>query len=189
MAFFDDISKKLSDVSQATIQKTKDMTDTMKYSSVISDEEKSIKTNYAKLGELYYNEIKDCAEGVYGPIVAQINESVARIEECRIKIEEIRSANKCPNCGASISSDDLFCAACGTKIERRETASPVCSNCGKPLNSDAAFCIYCGTKLERTVSSNADDEQETTEKDSEGVECTPVENITESSSEIEGEQE
>ena len=77
MAFFDEISKKITDVSQATIQKTKDMTDTMKHTSMISDEEKSIRANYAKLGEAYFNNNRNCTEGEYASIIAQINDSFA----------------------------------------------------------------------------------------------------------------
>ncbi len=148
MAFLDDLGKKITDVSQATLQKTKDMTETMRYTSMISDEEKNIRSYYTKLGEMFFTEVKDNPEGEYVSVVDQIKSAMAHIDECRSKIDEIKAAGKCANCGAPIAPDDTFCAVCGTKIERKTEAVNVCPNCGKPLGPDAAFCIYCGTKIE-----------------------------------------
>ncbi len=157
MAFFEDIGKRITDVSQATIQKAKDTTETMRYSSLIADEEKSIRSLYIQLGELYYKENKDHAAGEYASIVDEINTAHSHIDEYNKKIDEIKNMGKCPKCGAAIASDDIFCASCGTKIERKTVEENVCAKCGKPLNEDAAFCIYCGTKIEAAEVSRAED--------------------------------
>lgn len=43
MSFFDEVGKKITDVSQETIQKTRNMADTAKMNSAISDEQQKIK--------------------------------------------------------------------------------------------------------------------------------------------------
>ncbi len=60
---------------------------------------------------------------------------------------------KCPNCGAELGDDDLFCMECGTKIEEpaaQSAAAPTgkkCPNCGADLGDDDIFCMECGTKV------------------------------------------
>lgn len=151
MAFLDDLGKKISDASQSTIQKTKDMADTAKLSSLISEEEKSIRANYTIIGEICYNAMKDNPEPDYAQYVSLITESKNKIEDYQNKIDEMKRRGKCTNCGATIALDDTFCAACGQKIIKEEpvveTAENVCPQCGKALTEGAAFCIYCGNKI------------------------------------------
>lgn len=160
MAFFDDLGKKISDAGQSTIQKTKDLADTAKYTSQISDEEKNIKTNYALIGELYYEEIKDQPGDAYAQYVEKITESKNKINEYKNKIEEMKGRGKCPNCGASVALDDVFCASCGQKMEKSEgqteNCESACPKCGNKLTPGAAFCIHCGNKIEvmETVKEN-----------------------------------
>ncbi len=159
MAFLDDLGRTISGVGQSTIQKTREMSDTMKYNSLISDEERAIKNYFTSLGELYYNEHAECAEGAYFPIVEQINECRSRISDYKSIIDAIKAKRKCPYCGASLSQDDLFCASCGKKVEKRTAAEGFCKNCGKPLNEDADFCIYCGTRIEKELSAQEQQER------------------------------
>lgn len=50
---------------------------------------------------------------------------------------------KCPNCGAIVSDDSLYCGNCGNVISQIIK----CPNCGKEVNSDAKFCSGCGCLL------------------------------------------
>lgn len=51
---------------------------------------------------------------------------------------------KCPNCGAQVDDNGLFCTECGKQIPQ----SNVCSHCGAAVNNDDAFCQNCGSKVE-----------------------------------------
>ncbi len=154
MAFFDDIGKKLTDVSQQTVKKTRDMADTFKYNSMISDEEKNIKNYFMALGEQYYKENSDQTDGEFSPLISKINESYSHISDYKKAIEKLSSDLKCPKCGASITSDDIFCLVCGTYLKDNPAVEGnnisneiICSNCGTALSSEAEFCSNCGTKL------------------------------------------
>ena len=46
MSLFDDIGRKVTDVGQKTIQKTRDFSDTARFQANISDEEKKINNLY-----------------------------------------------------------------------------------------------------------------------------------------------
>ncbi|MDO4519640.1 MAG: zinc ribbon domain-containing protein, partial [Eubacteriales bacterium] len=67
------------------------------------------------------------------------------------------SGKKCPECGAVLSEDALFCFNCGARVEEPQKtesyisngeANKKCSNCGNVLVDDALFCNFCGTKVE-----------------------------------------
>lgn len=47
---------------------------------------------------------------------------------------------QCPNCGATLEDEAMFCVACGAAIRR-------CPGCGAALDSDANFCGECGRKI------------------------------------------
>lgn len=51
MSLFDDIGRKVTDVGQKTIQKTRDFSDTARFQANISDEEKKINNLYFEIGK------------------------------------------------------------------------------------------------------------------------------------------
>lgn len=59
MAFFDKLSKTVTEVSQKTIAKAKELADTSRLNSMISEEEKVIANQYFQIGKLYVSVHKD----------------------------------------------------------------------------------------------------------------------------------
>lgn len=62
---------------------------------------------------------------------------------------------KCPNCGAMIDDDSLFCSSCGTKLEKADSETPKtgdppkrCPYCGTPIEEGASYCIECGMRID-----------------------------------------
>ena len=53
MSFLNNLGQKISDVSQTTIKKTKDLADTAKLNLNISEEERKIDTAYEQIGKWY----------------------------------------------------------------------------------------------------------------------------------------
>lgn len=51
---------------------------------------------------------------------------------------------KCPNCGAQMDDDSLFCTECGKPIPQGN----VCPHCGASLNEGDVFCQCCGKKVD-----------------------------------------
>ena len=75
----------------------------------------------------------------------------------------------CPNCGAELQEDDVFCCHCGYKVEKPiedqmptvETFSPDekpqgnrCPNCGAKVEKDSLFCVHCGYRLSSPTEKN-----------------------------------
>lgn len=93
-------------------------------------------------------------------IMAQ-REAEKKAEEERLAAErEAAKAKKgwtCPNCGAILEEDHMFCNKCGFKKSDMPTEpesavsepdKKFCRNCGNELDADAVFCPKCGTRVE-----------------------------------------
>lgn len=157
MAFFDDFGKKISQASQSTIQKTKDMADVAKINMQISDEEKKINDTYFQIGKLYMELHEADSEDAFKQMVQNVLDAQNKIKEYQVQIQDIKGVMRCPGCGAEVGKDAQFCPACGNKMpeEQKEEAAPEepveerkCSNCGAVLADNALFCSECGTKME-----------------------------------------
>lgn len=121
MAFFDNIGKKISDLGQGAMTKTRDLADSARTSAAISDEERKINSYYSQLGRLYYAKCADSADGEFLNIVNMIKDSNRRIEELRAENRARKGLVKCPKCGAENTVDSVFCCACGNRMEFQAT--------------------------------------------------------------------
>ena len=62
MSFLNNLGQKISDVSQTTIKKTKDLADTAKLNLNISEEERKIDTAFAQIGKWYVEKHREDAD-------------------------------------------------------------------------------------------------------------------------------
>ena len=78
MAFFDDLSKKITDASTKTIQKGKDLTDVARLNSQISAEENRINTLYGMIGKQYMELHRKDAEDAFagGPLLSSLGRTL-----------------------------------------------------------------------------------------------------------------
>ncbi len=158
MAFFDDFGKKISQASQSTLQKTKDMADVAKINMQISDEEKKMNDTYLQIGKLYMELHASDGEEAFKEMVQTIVDAQNKIKEFKGQIQEIKGVVRCEKCGAEVPKGAAFCSACGEKMPElvqeaaAQEAEPVvekkCANCGAVLGSGALFCSECGTKVQ-----------------------------------------
>lgn len=158
MAFLEALGKKISETSQEVVQKTKDTAEVLKLNSMIADEENQLKELYIELGKSYYEANYSSIPEEYTSLFANIKEKHTNIANLNDQVNKVKGLFPCPNCGASLPSDALFCSSCGTKIEKTEETVPVaeeatdvkrCTNCGEPIQDGFAFCINCGAKVEQ----------------------------------------
>lgn len=125
MSFLNNLGQKISDVSQTTIKKTKDLADTAKLNLNISEEEHKIDTAYKQIGKWYVEKHREDAEEDVKTWLDAIAVSEARIKECRESIHQMKGVAICPSCGASVDADAAFCSACGQKMPEKPKPEPV----------------------------------------------------------------
>ena len=151
MAFFDDLGKKITQVSQSAVQKTKDITEIAKYSALVSDEEKKIKDLYSEIGKLYVQLHADETEGQLGEKVAAVKEAEKKIEEYNQTIKELKGYVRCEKCGAEVQNNMSFCSACGNPMAKPEPVVDEnlvkCSACGNMVEKTMRFCTKCGNPM------------------------------------------
>ena len=146
MAFFDDISKKISEVSQSAAGKTRDTADLFKLKGEISDEEKKLTSLYAEIGKLYCTLHSEDFEPQFQGLMAGVKETVSGIADRQAQIQRIKKISICSNCGAEVSLENRYCIVCGAPRVTNPN-NTTCVNCGKIIEEGNRFCIYCGTPV------------------------------------------
>jgi hypothetical protein len=142
MAFIDDVSKTITDFSQAAIRKTKDIAELMKLNSEVSSQEYIINDMYRQIGKLYYESNKESHDDVYSEFFENIGKSTETIKIAREKIKiikdykvskktensaccedpaeavdvEYHEVNFCPKCGCKSIEGMNYCAKCGCSL-------------------------------------------------------------------------
>lgn len=151
MAFLDNLSKKITDASQTTMQKGKDMADIVKYNSMIGDEEKKLSRVFESLGRRYVEIYGNNPDPIFSDYMTMIAETKKNIHMYHEKIKELRGLTTCPSCNSEVPQGSVFCAVCGTKMaepEPSEAEVKYCRNCGHALREGVRFCGTCGTPVD-----------------------------------------
>ena len=119
MAFFDELKKNLSGVTD-TVAKTSE--NVMKKSSTAIEIQKAklegdMKELYASLGKLYFEEYAD------GDMPKEMAELCEKITSCQHAINEaeqraalLKGVVICSNCQAEVDKDASYCPKCGAEI-------------------------------------------------------------------------
>ncbi len=152
MAFFDEVKGKLTQAGQSTMQKTQELTEIARINGRITEAKDKINELYGQIGyEICHsyaqNPLPEVAE-----LMAKVSELHDSIEAGKERINTIKSASLCPNCGAKIKPNMMFCSECGSKLPAREQPvktgdAQYCSNCGAPMAAGSMFCTSCGAKI------------------------------------------
>lgn len=150
MGFFDNLGKTLSDASQTALQKGKDIADVAKYNASIGEEEKKISHIYEEIGKQYVEAHREAPEEQFREYISLIDESKAKIEDYKQKLQELRGVTNCPTCGAEVPDGSLFCATCGAKVSVQvsQASARHCSACGAIVPDGSKFCTTCGAAVE-----------------------------------------
>ncbi|WP_147401754.1 zinc ribbon domain-containing protein [Acutalibacter sp. 1XD8-33] len=161
MPFFEQLGKKITDVSQGVAQQTKNLTDITRLNSAISDKERQISQLYLEIGQAYYQKHSQDNSAEEWERIAAINALGGEIQKCRREISQIKGFVQCPNCGGDVPLHAQFCNACGAKMPPPAAAevpedARICPACGAVMGPENKFCMKCGAKLE--VDSQPQDE-------------------------------
>ena len=169
MGFFENVGKKISDVSGKAVEKTKQYTDISTTSYKIRDVEGQINKLYTKLGEAYFNKFADEPDVELKGDVDAIKELKQKIDELNDHLYDVKAAKdgrkRCEHCGELIPADAKFCTKCGQEV--KEVADPEaegeegeaaqiaestdvkeCPECHAIIKDNADVCPACGAKLD-----------------------------------------
>lgn len=122
MAFFEELSKTLTDTGKGVATKAKALTETIQLRTQISTEKGKLEEAYAAIGKIYYENVRE-PEEAYEKLYEAVKASRERIAALEIELTQAEGSKICAVCGAKVSKDSLYCGKCGAPIEE-EAAKP-----------------------------------------------------------------
>lgn len=159
MAFFENLSKTVTGVGQKAIAKTKELADTSRLNSMISEEEKVITNQYFQIGKLYVSIHKDDFEDDFAGMIGAIAEAEAKIRDYKKQIQDIKGVQRCEKCGAEVPNGAAFCSSCGASMPKMQPPISAdyikCGNCGTAVKRSMRFCTSCGKPMEEVNDASA----------------------------------
>ncbi|MGN0334781.1 MAG: zinc ribbon domain-containing protein [Lachnospiraceae bacterium] len=120
MAFLDDLGRTLTQVGQATAQKTKEVADMAKINAKILDSQNKVDKVYEEIGRKYVEEHAADPEEALRGLVQSALRLEDQIREYRNQLNEIKGVAKCPNCGAECDINASYCSSCGGPMPKEE---------------------------------------------------------------------
>ncbi len=154
MSTINNVGKKISQTGQNFVQKTKNVTESIKINSLITDEKKKIDNFYLQIGKKYYEIHKQTYEEQFETMIKEIDNAEKNIKEFECQLNVLKGVAICPNCGSELLSDSLFCYSCGARVDSLSTnneenniSGNICNKCGAIIAPDKTFCTNCGNKI------------------------------------------
>ena len=119
MGFFDDALNKTKEVLDVAYKKTEEVVTTEKQKFDVSALKSKREKDFAALGKIYYEQIKDAEDlsEEISVLVSAIKEKSAEIDRLYTEIHNAKNKLICPNCSAAIEKNSVFCSSCGAKLE------------------------------------------------------------------------
>lgn len=168
MTFFNDMGRKLTMTGQGAIQKSKDMVEITRLNSQMGELNKNTEVLCRAIGRIIMEEyVGIAAEEIEAELdkevhaskksvlkkVVEIKKIELKILECQEQIKSLKGIVHCPNCGANVRNDALFCGKCGFRMETEEKNAKMkaCKKCGALIPEDSVFCVSCGCKVDTSV--------------------------------------
>lgn len=116
MAFLDGLKEMITDKSKVAADKAKNVAGVLQLKSKLSAEKDKVNKAYAAMGKAFYEAHKEEGCEDFAESFAEIGESLAKITELEDAILELEGNRVCPECGAKVDKDALFCKKCGAPM-------------------------------------------------------------------------
>lgn len=165
MAFLNDIDKKLTQFGQGALKKTKDVSESVRITGAVKEEENWQAELFRKMGEYFYQNYSDQASGEMKEWCDAVQRSKANVMQYQEQLRILKGVNYCPHCNAEVPANAVFCNNCGARIVQPQpvpaapqTGGRCCPGCGAPLDEDQVFCMNCGMKVDEIPMESAPEE-------------------------------
>lgn len=120
MAFFDELSKTLSDKGKEAAQKAKEAAGVLQMKAQIASEKSKLKELYGAVGVLYYKKHRDDEDTEFGDLFREIGNVLTNVAAMEEKVQQLEGAFACPVCKKVMKKDARFCSYCGVALRTEE---------------------------------------------------------------------
>ena len=181
--FFESLRQTITDTAEVVGKKTEDLVEIQKLRSRIRNAQRSMETDYKKLGEIIYQRyiggavLDEELADVCGLIMELQKETASYKEELASR----RGQNICPVCGNGNPRDAAFCMQCGAQIPKSEpeTEDPYAAG---PVHEDQ------GSEQEVWDTCTVENEEEKGDAETESVKAEDMETSEKADGEYEPEE-
>ncbi len=118
MDFFENAVSKAKEAFDVACKKTNEAVSTQKQKFDVASLENKRDKDYAALGKLYFEAIKDTEidSDEIKALVEEIKSKNEKIKEIKDEINAAKNKRICPQCSAVIDNNATFCSVCGAKV-------------------------------------------------------------------------
>ena len=119
MGFLDDAINRTKEVFDVACKKTDEVVTIEKQKFNIASLKTKCEKDYADLGRIYFEQIKDIVEldDNTRNIVDTIKEKLEEIARLNEDIQNTKNKRVCPYCNANVDINSAFCNICGKKLD------------------------------------------------------------------------
>ena len=93
MDFIEQLSKKISQVSQEAVEKTKNIADTVKINALITNEENKINSAYLQIGKIYVKNYAELEDKKFTRLIDMIEEANNKIEVLKVQKANVKNGS------------------------------------------------------------------------------------------------
>ncbi len=113
-----DFKETISNVAESVKNKSSEIFESTKIKFALSDAESEVSKLMREIGRSVYESYKNGQEPpeTINENIAAIDAKYKEIEEMRSKLRGYKNVSVCPQCGAEINSESVFCSKCGAKL-------------------------------------------------------------------------
>ncbi len=116
MDFFNKTKESLKSMGDTITQKASDVSGGMQLSAQIRDEEKKLSAALQEMGRELMDKDPETARRMDAALTEQIMNLSAQLGKDRRDLAISKGKKICPNCGAELDKDALFCTSCGIQL-------------------------------------------------------------------------
>lgn len=120
MAFFDELSRALSDKGKEAAQKARETAGVLQIKAQIASEKSKLKELYGAVGVLYYKKHRDEEDNEFQDLFKEIGNVLANVAAMEEKVQEMDGSLTCPNCRNVMKKGSAFCSRCGAALKGEE---------------------------------------------------------------------
>ncbi len=105
MAFFDELSRTLSDKGKEAAQKAREAAGVLQMKAQIASEKSKLKELYGAVGVLYYKKHRDEEDTEFGDLFREIGNVLTNVAAMEEKVQKMEGARVCPDCKKDDETD------------------------------------------------------------------------------------
>lgn len=120
MAFFDELSKTLTKVGEATAQKTKEVAELTKVNAKILDVQNKLEKAYTEVGKKYIATHPVNDEDGMKEVVEAVYVLEDQLKELDKQLQGLKGTVKCTVCGNVCDEESFYCGKCGAELHKAE---------------------------------------------------------------------